>query len=76
MGYLWRLEWIVRGKVNGEEENSSLIRTFWGSHDGGLPMEKIVAHGASRALCRGITPEVLKFLKEDTKNTIRKLAYS
>ena len=35
-GDLWRLEWIVRGEVDGEEEDPSLVRTVWRAHDGGL----------------------------------------
>jgi len=38
-GHLGRLEWIIRGKVNGKEEDSSLVRTLWRTHDGGLPMK-------------------------------------
>ena len=35
-GDLRRLEGIVRGEVNGEEEDAALVWTVRRSHDGGL----------------------------------------
>ena len=34
--HLGRLEWIVSGEVNGQEEDSSLVWTIRGTHDGRL----------------------------------------
>ena len=34
--HFWRLEWVVRGEMNCEEEDSSLVWTVWGTHDGRL----------------------------------------
>ena len=65
--YLWRLERIVRGEVNGEEEDSSLVWALWGSHDGGLPVEQVLADGAGAALSGRVTTEVLKLLKREEK---------
>jgi len=43
--HLWRLERVVGGKVDREEEHASLVRALWRSHDGGLPVKKVVADG-------------------------------
>ena len=40
-----------------------LVRTLWGSHDGGLPVEEVVPDGAGAALGGGVATEVLKLLK-------------
>jgi len=59
--HLWRLEWIIRGKVNGEEEDSSLVRTLWRTHDGGLPMKQVVAHWTCAALSRWVSAQIGQF---------------
>jgi len=38
-GHLWWLEGVVSWEVNGEEEDTALVGTLCGSHDGGLPVE-------------------------------------
>ena len=60
--YLWRLERVVRGEVNGEEEDASLVRALRRAHDGGLPVEQILTHGTGRALRGGVATEVLELL--------------
>jgi len=56
-----RLEGVVSGEVDGEEKDTALVGALWGSHDGRLPMEQIVADGAGTALSWGVTTEVLEF---------------
>jgi len=57
--HLGRLEWIIRGKVNGEEEDSSLVRTLWRTHNGGLPMKQIVTHWPRAALGGWVPAQIL-----------------
>lgn len=61
--HLGRLERVVGGEVDGEEEDSALVRRLWRAHDGGLPVEQVVAHGAGRALRGGVATKVLKLLR-------------
>jgi len=56
-----RLEWIIRGKVNGEEKDSALVGTLWGTHDGGLPVKQVVANWACAALGGWISAKILEF---------------
>ena len=51
------------GEVNGEKEDPSLVRWIWGSHDGGLPVEQVVAHGSRAALGRRISLQIVQFLR-------------
>ena len=37
--HFWRLEGVVRGKVNSEEENAALVGALGRSHDGSLPVK-------------------------------------
>ena len=57
------LEWIIRWEMNGEEKDTPLVRTFWGAHDGGLPMKQVVSHWSGTALGWRVPAEVLEFLK-------------
>jgi len=59
--HFWRLEGVVSWEVYGEEKDTALIGALWGSHDGRLPMEQVVADGAGTALSWRVTTEVLKF---------------
>ncbi len=43
---LWWLERVVGGKVDGEEEDPSLVGTLWWAHDGGLPVKQIISDWA------------------------------
>lgn len=61
-GDLRRLERVVGGEVNGEEEHSSLVGGLRRAHDGGLPVEEVVADGARAALSRRVAAEILKLL--------------
>lgn len=40
-----------------------LVGALWGSHDGRLPVEKVVADGAGRALRGWVAAQILQFLK-------------
>ena len=60
-----RFEGVVGREVDGEEKNTALIGALWGSHDGRLPMEQVVADGAGTALSWWVTTEVLEFLKQN-----------
>jgi len=51
---LWWLERVVGGKVDGEEEDPSLVGTLWWAHDGGHPLIDVVAFGSSRAVGWGV----------------------
>ena len=62
-GHLGRLERVVRGEMDGQEKDSSLVRTLGRSHDGRLPMEQIVADRTGAALGGGIPTQVLQFLQ-------------
>jgi hypothetical protein len=42
--YLGGFEGVVWGKMNGDQEHSSCIRTIWRAHDGSLPMEHVLCH--------------------------------
>jgi len=59
--HLWRLEWIIRREMNGEEKDSPLVGAFWGTHDGGLPMKQVVSHWTGTALGWRVSAEVLEF---------------
>jgi len=58
---LWRLEWIVRRKVDIEKENSSGIRRVIWSHDCCLPVKHIISNRACRTVGRRVFSQVDKF---------------
>ena len=60
-GDLGGLEGVVCGEVDGEEEDPSLIRTVWRTHDGGLPMKHVLPNWSSRALGGRVSAKVLQF---------------
>ena len=60
-GDLGGLEGVVCGEVDGEEEDPSLIRTVWRTHDSGLPMEHVLANWSSRTLGGRVSAKVLQF---------------
>lgn len=53
-GHLGRPEGVITGKLDGEEEDSSVVGAVFRPHDGGLPEEQVIAHGPRRALCRRV----------------------
>eukprot|EP00562_Extubocellulus_spinifer_P029669 CAMPEP_0178713152 /NCGR_PEP_ID=MMETSP0699-20121125/19261_1 /TAXON_ID=265572 /ORGANISM="Extubocellulus spinifer, Strain CCMP396" /LENGTH=185 /DNA_ID=CAMNT_0020361947 /DNA_START=864 /DNA_END=1418 /DNA_ORIENTATION=+ len=55
-------EGVVGGEVDVEEEDSAGVRRVVGPHDGGLPVEHIIADGTGRAVCRRILPQIDQFL--------------
>ena len=59
---LGRLERVVRRKVDVQEEDTASVGRVGGAHNGGLPVEQVVANGSGTAGGRGITAEVLEFL--------------
>lgn len=61
--YLGRFEWVVGGKMDGEEEHAPLKGTLGRSHDGGLPVKQIVAHGTRRTLGRRVATQILQLLR-------------
>merc|ERR1740139_300638 len=61
---LWRLEGIIRRKVNIQEEATASVRRIRGTHDGGLPIEHVVPDRLSRAIGRRVIPQILKLLLE------------
>jgi len=46
---LGRLERVVCGEVDGEEEDTARVWGVTGTHDGGLPVEEVISDGTSRA---------------------------
>ena len=60
---LRRLERVVRGEVDVQEEHTSSIRRVIRTHDGCLPVILVfLVDGASRAVSGGIFTQVNKFL--------------
>lgn len=47
--------------MNIQEEDAAGVRGIVGSHDGGLPVEHVVADGPGRAVGGGILAQVDKF---------------
>jgi len=70
---LGRLEGIISGEVNAQEENTSGIGTVFGTHNGSLPVEVITVIGRSGTAMSGrITTEVNQFLRaEGDKDDVR-----
>ena len=60
---LWRLEGVIRGEVNVQEEHTAGEGRVIRSHDGCLPVEKVITNGSSGALCRWIATQILQFLQ-------------
>ena len=59
---LGRLEGVVGGEVDVEEEDAAGVGGVVGPHDGGLPVEHIVADRAGAAVGRRVLAEVDQFL--------------
>jgi len=55
------LKWVIRGKVHIQEEDSASERAIGRSHDGRLPMEKVISDGPCAAVCRWVLAQVQKF---------------
>ena len=60
-GHLGGLEGVVCGEVDGEEEDAPLVRTLGWAHDGCLPVEQILPHGACRALGWWVPVTIMRF---------------
>lgn len=56
---LWRLEWVICWKVNGQKEDSSLVWTVWWSHNGCLPLKQIIWNWASWAVSWWVLFQIL-----------------
>lgn len=65
---LGRLEWVVRGEVDGEEKDTSGVWRVGRTHDSCLPVEQIISNGASGAGGRGIPAEISEFLVNALKS--------
>lgn len=52
---LWGLEGVVCREGDAQKENTVGVGTVSRAHDGSLPVEEIVTHGAGRAGGRRIT---------------------
>ena len=59
---LGRLEGVVRGEVDGEEEETALVRAVRRPHDGGLSAEHVLARGPGRQLRGRVPGQVLQLL--------------
>jgi len=60
--YLWRLEGVVGGEVDVEEEDAAGVWGVVGSHNCGLPVEHVVSDGSGGAVGWGVFAEVYKLL--------------
>ena len=60
--HLRRLERVVCREVDGQEEDPALVWRLRRAHDGGLPVEQVVAHGTGAALGWRIAAKILKLL--------------
>ena len=70
----WRLEGIVRRKMNVEEEDAAAVgRVVW-THDGGLPVEKIVADRPRRAVRRRVVAQLLQLAGDALQCHVRGVA--
>ncbi len=49
--------------MDGEKKDPSLVGALRRPHDGGLPVEEVLAHGAGGALSGGVAPEILELLE-------------
>ena len=66
--HLGRLEWVVGGEVDVQEENASRVRRILRTHDRSLPVELVLLVGwAGRAVCRRIPTEVNELLLDSFK---------
>lgn len=59
---LGRLEGVVGGEVDVEEEDAAGVGGVVGAHDGGLPVEHVVSDGSGAAVGRRVLAEVDQFL--------------
>lgn len=57
-GHLGRLEGVVCGEVDVQEVHAAVVGRVLGAHDGGLPVEHVVAHGAGRAVGRRVSAQL------------------
>lgn len=58
---LWRLEWIVRRKVDIEEENATCIGRVIGSHDSCLPVEHVITDWTCGTVGWRVLPQIDQF---------------
>ena len=59
---LWRLEGVIRWKMDHDKEDPSSIRAFSWTHYSCLPMEEVLTHRPCTAGGGGIPLQVLKLL--------------
>jgi hypothetical protein len=65
--YLWRLERIISREMNSQKENTSLVRTIFGTHNSCLPVEKVISNRACRTRGRRVALEIFEFLLRKKK---------
>lgn len=53
------LEWIIRGKLDDQKEDTAAVRRVSWSHDGCLPMIKVIPNWASTAGAGWIPTKIL-----------------
>ena len=66
-GELGRLEGVVGGEVDAEEEDSSVVGRALGSHDARVPLEFVVAHGTGRAVGGRVLLQVRQLLLDSAQ---------
>jgi len=71
--HLRGLEGIVRGEVDVQELHAAAVRGLIRAQDGRLPVEEVVAHGAGRAVGRGIIAEVLELAVDPLEGHFEKI---
>lgn len=60
--HLGRLERVVGREVDVQEVHAAGVRAVLGAHDGRLPVEQVVAHGAGAAVSGRVAAQVLQLL--------------
>ena len=66
-----RLERVVSGEVDGQEEDAGRVGRVAGAHDGRLPVEQILSDGASRARGRGVASQVRELLVDSLERHVK-----
>ena len=73
---LGRLEGVVSGEVDVQEENTACVWGVFGSHDCSLPMVLVfLVDWSSRAAVRGVFAEVDKFFLDSFQSHYANLNY-
>lgn len=56
------LEWVVRGELNLQEENTASVWAVLRSNNSGLPLEHVITDRAGAAVGRGVLLHICQLL--------------